>query len=149
MEAARRRACLILALAALGGCGGSDDEPACRVDRGVLPEWARAGFSESAPRAPHVVGRSGEIAAVLFGDPLTAPPRPDRGNKILWVARETPPLGDLEIQAQRPGGKTVRRVVKRGPGPSIIDLPAPGCWRLTLTWAGHRDTLDLEYHARQ
>ena len=41
MEAARRSACLILALAALAGCGGGADErqaQACKVDRGVLPE---------------------------------------------------------------------------------------------------------------
>jgi len=40
-----------------------------------------------------------------------------------------------------------------GPGPSIIDLPATGCWRFTLTWStfglssgpSFRDTLDLRY----
>jgi hypothetical protein len=42
-------------------------------------------------------------------------------------------------------GKPVTRVVDGGPGPSIIDLPAAGCWRLDLKWAGHADTLDVRY----
>jgi hypothetical protein len=39
----------------------------------------------------------------------------------------------------------VRRTVAGGPGPSIVDLPAAGCWRLALTWSGHTDTMDLVY----
>jgi hypothetical protein len=30
----------------------------------------------------------------------------------------------------------------------MLDLPRPGCWRLTLTWADQKDTLDLEYVAQ-
>jgi hypothetical protein len=39
----------------------------------------------------------------------------------------------------------VTHVVNGGPGPSIIDLPAAGCWRLDLRWAGHSDTVDIRY----
>jgi hypothetical protein len=144
MEAARRGACLILALAALAGCGGSENEArTCHVDRGVLPKWARTGFSAPEPKMPHVVGDGGRIAAVLFGDPLTAPPAPDRGNKILWVARWTPePPAQLTIRATQ-GDRTVTRKVDVGP--SFVDLP-PGCWRLSLSWTGgSEDTLDLAY----
>jgi hypothetical protein len=147
VEAPRRRACLILALAALAGCGGSDDEDhACHVDRGVLPTWARTGFSDPEPRMPHVVGDGRRIAAMLFGDPLSAPPAPNRGNKILWVARETPePPAQLTIRATQ-GNRTVTRKVDVGP--SFVDLP-PGCWRLSLSWTGgNEDTLDLEYAKR-
>jgi hypothetical protein len=42
-------------------------------------------------------------------------------------------------------GPPVRRIVPGGPGPSLVDLPSPGCWRLTLTWSGRRDSLDLRY----
>jgi hypothetical protein len=105
MEAARRSACLILALAALAGCGGGPDQrqtQACRVDRGVLPEWARTGFSDPKPKMPHVVGDAGTIAAVLFGDPLMSPPGPDRANKVLWVARTTPePPAQLTTSGRR------------------------------------------------
>jgi hypothetical protein len=147
VEAARRRACVILALAGLAGCGGSKQEvQACHIDRGVLPEWARTGFSDPEPKMPHVVGDRGRIAAVLFGDPLTAPPAPDRSNKILWVARETPePPAQLTIRATQ-GDRTVTREVDVGP--SFVDLP-PGCWRLSLSWTGgNEDALDLAYAER-
>jgi hypothetical protein len=51
-------------------------------------------------------------------------------------------------------GTPVARRVPGGPGPSIIDLPAAGCWRFTLTWRPEgatapgktvTDTLDLRY----
>jgi hypothetical protein len=141
------------AVTSAGGDSKAARSSACASDvrRGVLPEWARAGFSEAEPRIPHVLGASHRIVAILFGDPLTSPPRRGPSNKILWAARE--PLdapSDLRIRAQRMDGRRalgrpVSRVVARGPGPSIIDLPAPGCWRLTLRWAGRTDTLDLRY----
>ena len=145
MEATRRGACLILALAALAGCGGSDDKQAaaCAVDKGVLPEWARTGFSEAEPKMPHVLGRGGEIAAILFGDPLSAPPDADRANKVLWVPRETPLTYTRLAITARQGERTVTRKVDLGP--SYVDLPAPGCWQLTLAWKGHQDALALNY----
>jgi hypothetical protein len=132
-----------------------------RVERGVLPAWARAGFSDAEPIMPHVISRSGEFAAILFGDPLTSPPSPSHNNKILWVAgpksgsaparpSASPGPTDLQISAQRmvgatPIGEPVERRVKGGPSPSIVDLPEAGCWRLSLTWADRTDSLDLEY----
>ncbi|HET8757178.1 MAG TPA: hypothetical protein VFM58_14260 [Solirubrobacteraceae bacterium] len=147
MEAARRRAGLILALAVIAGCGGSDDKQAsaCAVDKGVLPEWARTGFSDAEPKMPHVVGRGGDITAILFGYPLAAPPRPDdeAANKVLWVARETPQTFTRLTITARQGDRTAKRTVDLGP--SYVNLPATGCWHLTLAWAGHEDSLDLEY----
>jgi hypothetical protein len=32
-----------------------------------------------------------------------------------------------------------------GPGPSYVDMPAPGCWTLHLSWGGHTDQLSLRY----
>ncbi len=117
----------------------------------VLPPWARAGFSGSQPRMPYELGRSGRIAAIVFGYPLLSPPGKDRNNKILWVERQASRAPTaLWIHAQRMNGsravgRAVTRVVAHGPGPSIIDLPAAGCWRLTLTWSGRSDSLDLRY----
>jgi hypothetical protein len=133
--------------------GASPSTPACHsaVGKGVLPTWARAGFSDPRPRLPHVLGRSGKIAALIFGYPLRSPEGRDRGNKILWVSRrDVKPLSDLRIHAQRMDGRRrvgrpVTRVVVGGPGPSGINLPAPGCWRLTLRWSGRTDELDLQY----
>ena len=89
--------------------------------------------------------------AIIFGYPLLSPPSRTRANKILWVARApTRPLSDLRIRARMMlGTHASRRVVERrvrgGPGPSIVNLPAAGCWRLTLRWSGRVDTLDLAY----
>jgi hypothetical protein len=117
------------------------------VDRGPLPEWARAGFTGDSSMA-HVLGDRGDILAAIFGDPLTANRTDDAANKILWVARSEHDPGDLTITATRDGTTTAEtRTVAGGPGPSIIDLPAAGCWRLSLVWPGHTDTLDLIYRS--
>jgi hypothetical protein len=128
---------------------------ACRsgMHVGVLPAWARAGFREPRPRTEFVVGRRDRIGAILFGsaDYLDAPPAADHTNKILWVARVRPRSdAALTIHAQlmrgtRRVGPSVTRTVAGGPGPSIINLPAAGCWRLTLRWSGWTDQLDLSY----
>lgn len=128
-----------------------------RVPSQVLPDWARSGFSEPRPRSAYVSGQRGYIIAILFGQPLTAPPAADHNNKILWVPSpdvqsDTAPATDspdLLITARLgDGSATVTRTVTGGPGPSTIDLPEPGCWHLTLQWSGHTDDLDLEYSAR-
>jgi hypothetical protein len=122
-----------------------------RLQTGVLPVWARTGFSDPKPRIAHVPGASGRIVAILFGYPLHAPPARNRNNKILWAARlPTDPGSDLRIRAQRMVGSravgaAVARRVRGGPGPSIVDLPSAGCWRLTLRWSGRVDSLDLAY----
>jgi hypothetical protein len=125
--------------AAVEGC------PAA-VAPAVLPEWARTGFTDPEPVMPFVLGARGGIAAVLFGDPLSAPPSPSRANKILWVARADPAPGPLTITARRdPAAPPVVIEVPGGPGPSIVDLPAPGCWQLDLRWPGGADALSLRY----
>ena len=147
----------VAVVVAVASAGASGSTPACHsvVRQGVLPTWARTGFSDPRPRLPHVLGRSGEIAALVFGYPLRSPPAKDRGNKILWVSRrEVKALSDLRIHAQRMDGRRrvgrpVTRVVVGGPGPSGINLPAPGCWRLTLRWSGRTDELDLRYAHRR
>jgi hypothetical protein len=118
---------------------------------GLLPVWARGGFSDPRPRMPYVLGRAEKIAAILWADPLQSPAPKDHNNKILWVSRApSTPGSDLRISAQRmagsmPLGAPVARKVMGSPGPSIINLPAAGCWRLTLRWSGRVDTLDLRY----
>lgn len=122
------------------------------VIKGVLPVWTRGGFSNPRPRMHYELGRAREIAAILWADPLLFPPPSDHNNKILWVSRREPdaPGFALWIHAQRmigirTVGSPVTRVVAGGPGPSIINLPAAGCWRINLAWSGSRDTLDLQY----
>jgi len=128
---------------------------ACRasahVQPRVLPVWARSGFSDPKHRMPYLLGRARKIAVILWADPLRSPPPKDHNNKILWVARApTNPGSDLRIAAQLMSGTTaigapvVRRVIG-GPGPSIINLPTSGCWRLTLRWSHVIDAVDLRY----
>jgi hypothetical protein len=122
-----------------GGC-------AAEVATGELPGWARAGFSADAT-VPHVVGDRGDLVAVLFGHPLHQPPSEHRSNKILWVSRVPVVPGEpLTIDARLGAtGRSVSRQIPGGPGPSVVDLPEPGCWTLTLTWSGHQDVVHLRY----
>jgi hypothetical protein len=100
---------------------------------------------------PHVIGEAGNIVGILWAvrDALHSPSLQNRSNKILWVSRI--PLGapyPLVIRATLVGGtRTVTVSVPGGPGPSIIDLPTPGCWTFHLSWSGHTDELRLRYVA--
>jgi hypothetical protein len=134
-------------------------EPGCaaQVHEGQLPVWARAGFHGDA-RATYAMSRSGQMVAVLFGFPLSQPPAADRNNKILWVSGPASATrqdsdaaagdDDLVIDARLDGrGEPVQQRIVGGPGPSIVDVPAPGCWRLALRWSGRTDVIDLNYGA--
>jgi hypothetical protein len=117
-----------------------------------LPTWARAGFQPPTFPMPYIVGDRGDIVAILWADhdPLHAPPLAQRNNKILWVSKVIPggPFTPLLIQATLDGtSQIVTRQVPGGPGPSIINLPAAGCWSLDLSWSGHHDHLTLRYSA--
>ena len=124
---------------------------ACRSDYtpATLPTWAQAGFTPPTQPMPYVVGDSGDIVAILWAehDPLQVPATAGRTNKILWVSRVGG--GDLHIRASlESSGQTVTRSVAGGPGPSIIDLPTPGCWSFDLTWGTQHDRIRLEYVAK-
>jgi hypothetical protein len=126
--------------------------PACdgRPRTAVLPDWARDGFTDPEPKVPFVRSRSGDVVAVLFGGQLWSPPRQDVSNKVLWVWRAVPggATGDVTMTAQLAG---TSRIVTTGlplpEGPSTVDLPAAGCWRITLTSPRGTDTIDLDYAA--
>lgn len=114
----------------------------------VLPRWARAGFSGPNPTVPYVLSESRDKAAIVWVShhPLAAPPVTGEQNKILWVARVGATAGPLQIQASLQGtGQTVTRIVDPAPGPSVVDLPSPGCWSFDLTWGSHHDRLQLGY----
>jgi hypothetical protein len=152
---------LVAAGLVLGGCTGHGDggQPAARtaglaaggcddaVKRAPLPTWARAGFTPPDQATTYVQGAGGDIVGVLFG-PLTVPPSRGRQNKILWVARVSEGGDPLRITARLAGSDMVaHRQVEGGSGPSIVDLPAAGCWRFDLTWSGHDDRLWVPYQA--
>jgi len=116
-----------------------------------LPAWARSGFSPAGQAMPHMLGEAGNIVAILWAsrDALHSPPLQDRSNKVLWVS-SIPLTGPdpLVIKATLAGSaRTATVSVPGGPGPSVIDLPAPGCWTLHLNWSGHTDEPKLRYVA--
>lgn len=111
------------------------------ISTATLPTWARAGFSPSALHTPHVFSANREIVGILFVE-LRAHQPEGINNKILWVAKNG--HGTLRITAHLEGSDTTAtRTVNLGP--SILDLPAAGCWQMTLTWPGHSDTIALQY----
>jgi hypothetical protein len=118
---------------------------------GPLPLWARSGFQPPDVPIGHVMGLRGDIVAILWGGPessLYAPPLPHGGNKVLWVPRLAgEAAAPLTIRATLNG--THRAVTRDLPdvGPSYVNLPAPGCWTLNLSWSGHRDQVELWYTA--
>ena len=126
-----------------------------RFINGPLPVWTRGGFHPPGQSIGHVMGVRGEIVAILWGGPKTslyAPPHKGyENNKILWVARLPLPVmspAPMTIRATLNGTHLVAsRELQYGPGPSSVDLPAPGCWTLNLSWAGLQDQVDLWYTA--
>lgn len=121
----------------------------CRseVTRDALPPWARAGFSDDGSGVPHVFSEHGDLLAVLFRYPPASSADPQDGTKILWVSRlPQEPMQPLVIEATLDGTTTpLTREVPGGPGPSTIQLPAAGCWRLDLSWSGHQDRMMLRF----
>jgi len=133
-----------------GGCGTS------ALHRGQLPTWAQPAFADSSTRSspwPFAVARQRNVIAVEFGYPLQAG-APRRKNKVLWIMRQ-PRHGMPLIVTARPargGGPVVRATwpADSSPGeiyPSYVNVPHAGCWRVTLHWAHHTDSVDLSYRA--
>jgi hypothetical protein len=109
---------------------------------GPIPVWARSGFTGNS-YPPFATSSSGNLVAIVFGDPLSAPPATDHNNKILWVDRGGTP-GDLDVTAQLEG--TDRVLTRRIPiGPSIVDMPAAGCWVMDLTIGNTHDQIALRW----
>ncbi len=100
---------------------------------------------------PYVASASGNVVAILFGDPLTSPPRADLNNKILWAWRPSAAVRpDVHLSARLEGtGPVVTAGLPAPFGPSQVDLPSAGCWRLTISWTGGQDTIDLRYVPRK
>jgi hypothetical protein len=111
-----------------------------------LPPWATAGFTDPRPVATYATSVTGDLVAITFG-PLTSPPEPGRNNKVLWVS-QVAVAGRLQLHATLEGTDvTADVVVPNGFGPSTVDLPRPGCWRVEVTWDGGRDQIWLPYAA--
>ncbi|GAA1757203.1 hypothetical protein [Luedemannella helvata] len=114
------------------------------------PVWV----DDAGPGLPATQVRSakGDVVAAIFGEPLRAAPRDDgRNNKILFIVGKPRNGEPLRVTATPAGGgaaTTATQEANSGPGeiyPTIVDVPAPGCWHLDLSWAGNTDSMDLLY----
>ena len=120
------------------------------LDTGPLPSWALSGFSDPTATPPFARSASGDLVAIVFADPLQSPASTDGAqNKILWVTRTAALATDLlSITAQLENTDRLTEIdLGRPPGPSIVDLTAPGCWLMQLRWGAHTDTIALRYEA--
>jgi len=126
-----------------GGCGPRP------LLRGDVPSWTA---SANPPALVYVLGRHQQIAGFLFGFPLMAGHPEPFADKILWVVRSNRHGAPLRLTGHPLNAATpvVRSSwpANSSPGniyPSDIEVPSPGCWRFTLTWHRHADTVDLWY----
>jgi hypothetical protein len=128
-----------------GGCGSTT------VMSGGISDALQKSAGNNAPSGvPYAIAHPATVAGFLFGAPLHAPGT-GSSNKILWVVG-TPRTGDLVVEAV-PFGRTAPTVrysfpPNSSPGeiyPSGVDVPEPGCWSLTLRWAGQAAALELLY----
>ena len=118
------------------------------LDTGPLPVWALSGFSDPTETPPFARSASGDLVAIVFGNPLRADPSAQGPqNKILWVTRTPPQATDqLTITARLENSDQVTEIdLHQAPGPSIVDVPTPGCWLMQLRWGEHTDTIALRY----
>ena len=97
------------------------------------PQWAQSGWSvtKGAPwPVPWAMTTPGDAVAFLFATRLVAGPSPridGSTNKVLWVLREP---RQFTVEG-RPQGKSTPVITVPG-GPSIVDVPSPGCWTFRL-----------------
>lgn len=120
------------------------------VDTGPLPSWALSGFSDPTTTPPFARSASGDLVAIVFADPLQSPPSTDGAqSKVLWVTRMPAQATDLlSITAPLENSDRLTEIdLDQPPGPSVVDLPAPGCWLMQLRWGTHTDTIALRYQA--
>lgn len=112
------------------------------LQTGAPPVWAREGFTKNS-YPPFATSSSGGVVAIVFGDPLSAPPATDHTNKILWVVQGA--TGDIMLTGRLEGSdRVVTRVIPAGP--SIVDMPAVGCWHLDLRIGDRQDSIRLRWN---
>lgn len=108
----------------------------CVARRRWLSSDPSPGFS-----VPYALASGDAAGAFLFAPRLRAGHPDNPANKVLWVVRSPRDRHTLTITARL--SRDPREVVQfsrpadSSPGeiyPSYVDLPKPGCWRLSLAW---------------
>jgi hypothetical protein len=122
------------------------------VHHGRPPRWTASAWADSSPgfSTPYALASGDAAAAFFFSDPLRPARSKTDANKILWVMRYPRHGQPLTVTAVQPGTGTrpvrAQWSANAEPGeiyPSSFEVPRPGCWRVTIAWAGHRATVNL------
>ncbi len=98
------------------------------------PEWAQGGWSVAKGTpwpVPWAIGTYNDTLAYLFGNQLVA----GADSKVLWKVKD---LGANLLVEGHPLGKSQPVVTITG-GPSITNVPTPGCWTFRLSWGSNRE----------
>ena len=107
---------------------------------------------------PYALASGDDVAAFFFTQPLLAGTarRGEPQNKVLWVVRSPEDGMPLDVVARSEGDDTPAIAVPADTGGgsgeiqrSIVDVPEPGCWRLSLRWGNREASLDVRVIARE
>jgi hypothetical protein len=108
------------------------------------------------PPFPYALASGAPVAAVFFSYPLRAKLPAGTRNKILWVVGPRPKAEPLVIVARLANapreGLHARGDGSGGSGQiqrTLLQFPAPGCWRLMLRWEDHTARLDVRLRPRR
>jgi len=122
-----------------GGCAGTvltNAEP---------PLWAQGGWTHAKGTpwpVPWAIAVPGDAVAFVFANELVAgsSPRSDgSANKVLWVVKDPKSF----VVEGRPLGQAQPVVTVDG-GPSIVDLPTPGCWTFQVLRGKQSSVINLQ-----
>jgi hypothetical protein len=135
-------------LRTIGGCGATKIQQG-----GTVPAWTASAMSGfTGDPGPYVVSAEANVVGILMGYPFHAGTSSNPTSKILWIVREPRNGQQLKVDGHPVGATTptghADAADDSSPGeiyPSIVDMPTPGCWHLTLTWDGNTATVDLPY----
>jgi hypothetical protein len=137
----------------IDGCGGTAVYNS-EADNDAFPESLTKASGNNIPRTPYAFARPATIAAFFFNYPLRLATPTISYNKVLWFVGTTR-TGPLEIDGHPLGATspTVRYSIPIEPNYigsgqlyfSQINAPSAGCWQFTLTWAGQRAEMEIEF----
>ena len=122
------------------------------IRRGAPPAWTAPAWANSSPgfTADYALSSGQLAAAIFFANPLHAGHPTNPANKVLWIVRLPRNHKPLNIVARFGADPAeivrISRPADSSPGeiyPSYVDLPRPGCWKLTLTWDTHTTHIDI------
>jgi len=122
-----------------GGCAGTV------LTRAEPPAWAQGGWTNTKGTpwsVPWAIAVPGDAVAFVFATELVAgsSPRADGSqNKILWVVKNP---SDFVVEG-RPLGQPQPVVTVDG-GPSIVDVPTPGCWTFQVLRGKQSSVINLQ-----